>query len=114
MIERVCGALGADIDVRVRWRGEALDRLLDDSHALLVDRTVELLRDAAWDVALEATFNVYGERGSVDILAWHARTSSLAVIEDKSVIADTQGTLLPLDRKVRLGKAIARDRGWDP
>src|SRR5881396_4090007 len=32
-LERICQALGADLDVRIRWRGEALDRLLDEAHA---------------------------------------------------------------------------------
>ena len=92
-INDVCTALGADLDLRVRWRGERLDRLLDEAHAGLVDRFVRLLRDAGWEVAVEATFNVDGERGSVDILGWHAATATLLIGEIKSVIADAQGTL---------------------
>lgn len=70
-VQAICAALGADLDVRVRWRGEGLDRLLDEGHATLVDLVVGLLRAAGWEVALEVTFNVYGDRGSIDILAWH-------------------------------------------
>src|SRR5688500_18816374 len=70
-LERVCHALGADLDVRVRWRGEGLDRLLDEAHAVLVDRMVAELRLAGWEAAIEVTFNDFGERGSVDVLGWN-------------------------------------------
>jgi HTH-type transcriptional regulator/antitoxin HipB len=113
-IEAVCRALGADLDVRVRWNGEGLDRLLDEGHAALVDIIVAQLRAAGWDVALEVTFYVYGDRGSVDVLGWHPLTRALLVVEVKSVIADAQGTLAPLDRKVRLAPQIANARGWNP
>ena len=113
-LERICRALGADLDVRVRWRGEGLDRLLDEAHALLVDRVVAALRAGHWDVAVEVTFNVFGDRGSIDVLGWHDATRALLVIEVKSVVPDAQGTLLPLDRKVRLAPGIGRERGWAP
>jgi transcriptional regulator with XRE-family HTH domain len=111
-IEKVCRALGADIDVRVRWRGEGLDRLLDEAHAGLVDQVVGRLGRRGWQVALEVTFNEYGDRGSIDVFAWHQPTRSLLVVEIKSVVADAQGTLAPLDRKVRVAPKLARDRGW--
>jgi len=113
-VESVCTALGADLDLRVRWHGEALDRLLDQTHAGLVERFVDLVRVTGWEVAVEVTFNVYGERGSVDVLGWHAATRSLLVGEIKSVVADAQGTLAPLDRKVRHGARIGQSRGWEP
>ena len=110
----VCVALGADLDVWIRWRGEGLDRLLDEGHATLVDQVVAKLRGGGWDVALEVTFNEFGERGSIDVLAWHPDSRSLLVVEVKSVVPDAQGTLAPLDRKTRLAPKIARDRGSDP
>lgn len=113
-LERICHALGADLDVRVRWRGEGLDRLLDESHADLVERMVGRLRGLDWEVALEVTFNDFGDRGSIDVLAWHRATRSLLVVEVKPVIGDAQATLMPLDRKARLGPKIGRARGWDP
>jgi transcriptional regulator with XRE-family HTH domain len=42
-IERVVVGLGGELDVRVRWRGEELDRLLDAVHAAIVDRLVDIL-----------------------------------------------------------------------
>ena len=37
---------------------------------------------------------------------------SLLVIEVKSVVPDLQAMLVTLDRKGRLAREIARDRGW--
>lgn len=113
-IERVCFVLGAELDLRVRWHGEGLDRLLDEAHARLVERVVLRLAAAAWECAVEVSFSEFGERGSIDVVAWHATTRSVLVVEVKSVIPDAQATIAPLDRKSRLAGKIARDRGWDP
>ena len=110
----VVTALRADLDLRVRWHGEGLDRLLDAAHAALVERLVALLGGLGWECAVEVSFNVAGERGSIDVLAWHAPTATLLVVEVKTVVPDAQGTLSAHDRKARLGRTIARARGWDP
>lgn len=109
---RVTAELGARVDVRLLWHGEGLDRLLDARHATLVDRTLDLLVRQAWTVATEVSFNLRGERGSIDILAFHLPTGSLLVVEVKSVVPDMQAMLVALDRKGRLGGEIARGRGW--
>ncbi|HEV8401734.1 MAG TPA: helix-turn-helix domain-containing protein [Candidatus Limnocylindrales bacterium] len=108
----VAAALGARIDVRLLWQGEGLDRLLDAGHADLVERTLALLASADWLVATEVSFNVRGERGSIDILAFHPPTGSLLVIEIKSVVPDMQAMLHGIDRKGRLARDIALERGW--
>lgn len=113
-LQAVCVALGADLDVRVRWHGEVLDRLLDEGHAALVERVVALLSRHGWQTWLEVTFSIYGERGSIDVFAWHPATRTLLIIEVKTVVPDAQGTLAPLDRKVRLAPRIGRERGLDP
>jgi transcriptional regulator with XRE-family HTH domain len=108
----VAAALGARIDVRLLWQGEGLDRLLDARHASLVELVIGLLTSSEWETAAEVSFNVRGERGSIDILAFHRRTGSLLVIEVKSVVPDIQAMLVGLDRKGRLAREIARERGW--
>ncbi|MCI0582633.1 MAG: hypothetical protein L0227_07015 [Chloroflexi bacterium] len=112
MLRRICGALAARLVVRVDWRGEALDQLLDADHARLVEMVVRELRAGGWHCLTEATFAIRGERGSVDVLAYHEGTGILLVVEVKSVIADAQATLATFDRKIRLGPEIARERGW--
>jgi hypothetical protein len=62
----------------------------------------------------EVSFNERGERGSVDILAFHAPTRSLLVIEVKSTVPDLQAMLVTLDRNGRVATIVARDRGWSP
>jgi transcriptional regulator with XRE-family HTH domain len=112
-LRAVAGALGAVVDVRLRWRGEGLDRLMDEAHARLVDAFVILLRAFGWDVAVEVSFSVWGERGSIDILAYHRPTGIVLVVEVKSVIPDSQTTLHGLDRKARLAVQLASARGWE-
>jgi transcriptional regulator with XRE-family HTH domain len=109
----IAAAIGATVDVRLRWNGEALDRLLDEAHARVVDAFVLLLRASGWDVAVEVSFSIWGERGSIDILAYHRLTGIVLVVEVKSVVPDSQATLHGLDRKTRLAPEIARERGWD-
>lgn len=109
----VATALDATIDILIRWQGEGIDRLLDEGHAALVETVVRWLRVHGWDIAVEVSFSRYGERGSIDILAWHPVRRALAVFEVKSVTPDMQAMLLGLDRKGRLGPELARDRGWD-
>jgi hypothetical protein len=67
-----------------------------------------------WLVEAEVTFNHFGERGSIDLLAFHPIGRVLLVIEIKSVLVDVQLTLSTLDRKVRITEALARERGWQP
>ena len=67
-----------------------------------------------WVTAPEVTFAIYGERGAIDILAWHAPTRSLLVIELKTEIVDVQETVGTLDRKRRLAAKVAAERGWAP
>jgi transcriptional regulator with XRE-family HTH domain len=113
-LEQIASSLGARVEIRVLWQGEALDRLLDARHASLVEAVIRLLRDAAWQVATEVSFNEWGERGSIDILAYHPATRSLLVIEVKSAVPDLQAMLVTLDRKGRIATVVARERGWSP
>ncbi len=109
---RVAAALDARIDVRLLWQGEGLDRLLDARHARLVDLVLGTLTSSSWEVVTEVSFNIYGERGSIDILAYHPSTGCLVVVEIKSVVPDMQSMLAGLDRKGRLAGDIAQERGW--
>lgn len=111
-LEQVAAPLGARIVCRLSWNGEGLDRLLDADHAAIVEQVVRLLGGAAWLVATEVSFNHFGERGSIDVLAFHQAARVVLVVEVKSVVPDVQATLVALDRKVRLAPEIARERGW--
>ena len=114
-IRRIGDALDIRVSIDPWWRSGRIDRLLDRAHAALVEHTVRTLREAGWEVRVEYTFNEYGDRGSVDVLAWHADTATLAIIEIKSRIDDVQDTAASFMRKVRIvPKVVARDEGWQP
>jgi hypothetical protein len=112
-LEKAAKPLGARVVCRLSWNGEHLDRLLDADHAAIVEQVVRFLATAGWLVSTEVSFNVWGERGSIDVLAFHPGTRILLVIEVKSVVPDVQATLMTLDRKERLALENARERGWD-
>ena len=114
-IRAISGAVGVHIDLDARWRGGELDRLLGARHSALHEAVVARFAElAGWTVAPEVTFSEYGERGAIDVLAWHAVTRTLLVIELKTELVDVQEMLGTLDRKRRLARKVARDRGWDP
>lgn len=116
ILRRVFAAVDAGFEGDVRWRGSALDRLLDARHASLIGVRVELLERDAWDPIVEATYRVFGERGSIDVLAARAPERAVVVEEVKSELATVEGTLRKLDEKARLVReSIAMERfGWQP
>jgi transcriptional regulator with XRE-family HTH domain len=113
-LEKVAHTVGARLELWLNFNGEALDRLLDQDHAALVEIVAGRLRSAGWEVRAEVSFSIRGERGSIDLAAWHAATRVLLVIEVKSVVPDVQAMLFTFDRKARLGREIAATLGWQP
>jgi transcriptional regulator with XRE-family HTH domain len=114
-IRLVTAALDATLFIDVRWRGGAVDRLLDERHARIAGASVDHLVLRGWATEVEVSYSVYGERGSIDILAWHQGAQALLVIEVKSELVSIEATLRKLDEKTRLAGAIARERfGWHP
>jgi transcriptional regulator with XRE-family HTH domain len=114
-VRRVGGVLDIKVDVVVRWRGGELERMLSRRHAALHEALARCFgRLAGWRLLAEVSFSIYGERGIIDALAWHAATRSLVVIELKTEIVDVQGLLGAVDRYRRLARTVARDRGLNP
>jgi transcriptional regulator with XRE-family HTH domain len=114
-LRAVMAAVDATLSIDVRWRGAAVDRLLDERHARILGVTIAYLAPRGWVTEVEVSYSVYGERGSIDILAWHDRSRVLLVIEVKSELVSVEATLRKLDEKLRHAGAIARDRfGWRP
>jgi transcriptional regulator with XRE-family HTH domain len=92
----------------------SLDLLADEGHATLVGIVASLLEAAGWQVRTEVSFSIYGERGSIDLLAWHAPTRTLLVVEVKTSLNSIEETLRRHDTKIRLAGQIARERfGWE-
>jgi transcriptional regulator with XRE-family HTH domain len=113
-VRAVASALGMSIEVRARWQGADLDRLVNAAHASLHESVARQLGAlSGWTWRPEVTFASFGERGVIDILAWHAESRSLLIIELKSELVDPQDLVATMHRRVRLGQPIARGQGWD-
>lgn len=113
-LQRVANGLGARVVCRLEWHGENLERLVDADHARLVENIVQRLTSSGWACATEASFNVFGERGSIDVLGYHAEQRIVLVVEAKTRIPDVGGMLMTLDRKTRLAPRVARERALSP
>ena len=111
-LDQIAAALGATLHVQLRWRGEALDRLVDAAHASIQQAAAEQLAAIGWIIRPEVSFNHYGDRGRVDLMAWHPPLRLVLVTEIKSGLGDLQETLGRLDVKTRVGRVIAGELGW--
>jgi transcriptional regulator with XRE-family HTH domain len=112
-------AVGDILEIRVTvdawWRRGDGIRLMDAVHASLVEHTLRTLTEAGWLVVPEWSFNHFGERGSIDIVAWHDATRTLLIIEVKSRLDDVQELLHTFGRKARIAPdLLAKERGWVP
>jgi transcriptional regulator with XRE-family HTH domain len=114
-VRAIADALDARVVVTVRWQGGDLDRLINARHGAIHDAVAGLF-DAmdGWVLEPEVSFSIYGERGVIDILAWHPGRRALLVIELKTDVVDVNDLMGSVDRKRRLAERIALDRGWRP
>lgn len=110
--EKVVAALDGSVDVTVRWEGADLDRTIDAAHARLQEHVSRELRRLGWLVRVEVSFNHFGDRGRIDILASHSGTRTLLVVEVKSALGDLQDAIGRLDVKARLGRKVGSELGW--
>jgi transcriptional regulator with XRE-family HTH domain len=111
----IAEALGATLDLVLRWHGGDLERLVNARHSQMHESVAKFLLAApSWEFAPEVSFSIYGERGVIDILAWHTQTRTLLVIELKTEIVDVNDLMATADKRRRLAAKVARERGWDP
>jgi hypothetical protein len=114
-VRRISAALDIRVDLVGRWRGGDLDRLLNRRHSLLAESfAARVMRSPGWIVEPEVSFSIYGERGLIDQLIWHAGARHLILIEFKTELVDINELLGTLDRKRRLIRQVAASRGWAP
>jgi transcriptional regulator with XRE-family HTH domain len=114
-VRRIASALDIRTELLARWRGGELDRLLSRRHSMLAESFAAfLLAQPGWVVEPEVSYSIYGERGAIDQLAWHEETAHLLVVELKTALVDVNEMLGTLDRKGRLARTIAAQRGRQP
>jgi transcriptional regulator with XRE-family HTH domain len=112
----VARALDIQVSLTARSRGADLDRLVSGRHSGLHESVARWFDDEmpAWTLDPEVSFSIQGERGIIDILAWHPGHRALVVIELKTDIVDVNELIGQMDRRRRLAQRIAEERGWDP
>ena len=114
-VRRVFDAVGGKARIWTYFNGESADRLLDERHALLVDKACRICGALQWLTLVEASFSEYGERGSIDLLAARERHRAVAICEVKSAFGSLEEMNRSLDAKVRLASVVAEKRlGWRP
>jgi len=112
-LRTISRALGMPPIVSLGWRTPEVEHLRDRLHAAMVEHVVSTLAGLGWEMTPEHSFNHYGERGSADVLAWHATERALLVVETKTRLWDLQDMLSTLDRKRRvLPGVVARELDW--
>jgi len=112
-LRAVAKTLEIGLDTSPSWRGGDLWRLVNARHSALHEQlAVRLLREPAWESAAEVSYSIFGERGVIDRLAFHADRGMLAVFEIKSDLADPAGLIAQLDKYRRLAPEVAGSRGW--
>ena len=112
-------AIAAVLEVRVellpRSRAADLDRLINAKHAALTEAMTGWLRAfPGWELRPEYSFSVYGERGVIDLIGWHARSRALLECEHKSDIVDwascSEPSIAAGDLARRLSSRLAGSR----
>jgi transcriptional regulator with XRE-family HTH domain len=112
-LRAVAAKLGVTLELTPRSAGGEFDRLVNARHAVLSERVAAWIAcQPGWIVVAEVSFSIYGERGVIDLLAWHEATGLLVVIELKTVIVDVDELIGTLDKERRLAPRIAAGRGW--
>lgn len=113
LILRIAAVLDIRVDFSARWRGGELDRMLNAGHAAMHEQVARMLSAApGWLFRPEVSFAIYGERGVLDILAFHPQTGALLVIELKTELVDVQDLISSVDRYARLAQRVAAQQGW--
>jgi len=114
-LRKVAHALEIRVELLPRSRAADLERIVNARHSALAEEVVAWFgRLDGWVVRPEMSFSIYGERGIVDVVAWHPARDALLLIELKTEIVDVGEPLGTFDRKRRLAREIVRDLEWRP
>ena len=112
-VRTIAAAVGIDLPFAPRGRGAQIDQLIDEEHSAMVDLVVGRLTSDGWEAMIEFSFNEYGDRGAVDVLAWRPETRTLLIVETKSRLANLGDACRALDVKARkVPQLAATARGW--
>lgn len=110
---------GLGLDVELVARGQpvvltATPRQRDAAHAVCsghAQRRIETLE--GWDLRREVRIDSGRYHGWIDLLAFHAESGTLVIIEIKTSIDDLGGIERNMDWYVREAPSVASRLGWD-
>ncbi len=113
VVRAVAQVLEIRLDTVPSWRGGDLERVMNARHSALHEALAARLAGApGWESAAEVSYSIYGERGVIDRLGFHAGRGMLAIFEIKADLSDPAGLVAQVDRYRRLAAKVARERGW--
>jgi transcriptional regulator with XRE-family HTH domain len=111
----IAAALGMWYDITPRWRGVDLNRLVNGPHDALQGGVLRwLAKLPGWIAMPEVSFSIFGERGAIDILAWHAATQTLLIVELKTFLVEPAELVRKMHQRMRLARRIGAEQGWRP
>ena len=115
-VRRICAQLAISVDLQPRGRGSDLDRMVNARHSALHEAVVRTIKQQfpRWEIASEVSFNIWGERGVIDVLLWHPGRRALLIIELKTELVDPGELIATMDIRRRLAREIVAERGWRP
>jgi transcriptional regulator with XRE-family HTH domain len=108
---------GLDMDLDFLAHGRAAikpRRSHDAAHALCSAYVQRRLESAGWEVAREVRIEDGRYVGWIDLLAFHAESGTLLIIEIKTRIDDVGAIERSVDWHVRHARHPAQKRGWRP
>jgi hypothetical protein len=115
VLRRIVVTLEGSCELTLRWRGPQLDRLLNAAHAALQAAVLRYFGSlSGWVAIPEVTYSICGERGAIDVLAWHEETRTLLVVELKTILVEAAGISRTMDERMRNAARIGAERGWRP
>lgn len=108
--------LDVQVSIIARSRGADLDRLVNARHAGLHESLARWFAEdlPGWILEPEVSYSIFGERGVIDIVAWHPGRRALLIIELKTDVVEVEDLISQMDRRRRLARDIVRSRGWEP
>lgn len=115
MMRRIVAVIGMHIDLVPKWKSVDLEREMVGAHDALQAAVLRLIRATPrWVAEAEVTYSFFGDRGAIDILAWHEASRTLLIIELKTLLVEPAGIKRRNDERRRRGPEIGAERGWRP
>ena len=102
------------LTARIAWRGSRSTASAADTRGLHESVARWFAAELPeWTLDPEVSFSIYGERGIIDILAWHPGHRALVIIELKTDIVDVNELVGRMDQRRRLALQIAERSGLE-